>query len=225
MFKIAGKDFYEYVAYRLKKDKLGFIPSGRWNEGSTDRVTFIKSVVPNSAYDFLVYAHELGHCKSEQFASNSCAFFSGGVDYNRLRSEFNAWVWAIRYIRKLKIEVTKQEWVDALNKSFKSYTREYSGARTSNDFIEKLNNMLGISLEMESERVNVTTSYPFISANSVMRFPTAREILGDWEPFVPVKKTTTEKAKPVTINKKHKPWMDMLDNQRKKHQRYAKKFA
>lgn len=229
-FKIAGKSFYEYVGYRLKKDGLGYLPSSRWEDGSTDMKTFIKAVVPACAYDFLVYCHELGHCKSRQFPGSVMASFQGFVDEPRLLSEFNAWEWAIRYVRRLGLSVTKQEWVSALNKSFKSYTKAATDKRKANDLIEKLNGMLDVDLEMESvtpildkskfSNINVSWSNTVIDWRD--SWTKLDDIYGGWvsesQERVP-KKTVA----PVVQNKKHKPWMDLLDKQAKKHRKHDMK--
>lgn len=206
-FKIAGKDFFQYVAYRLKKDGLGFLPASEWIDGATDAKTYIKAIVPKNAYDFLVVAHELGHCKSKQLPrSMGSSFFGWDVCDNSLQNEFNAWVWAIRYMRKLKLEVSQSDMVEALNRSFKSYTSKANNKRLANDLLEKLNGLLGIELEMESVR-------PVRDADSVLC--SVRKFTDGWWMDETTTWTEVIPAKPVAQNKKHRPWMDLLDKQRK----------
>lgn len=218
-FKIAGKDFFQYVAYRLKKDGLGFLPASKWENGATDTKTHIRAIVPKNAYDFLVYCHELGHCKSKQLQrSMGSSFFGWDVCDNTLHNEYNAWVWAFRYMDKLKMRVSKSDLVKALNASFKSYTSKADNKRLANDLIEKLNDLLGIELEMESVRPVYNVGHG--------RFWNSKPLLDtSWveDSWEPVKGWFDEMhawgeaipAKP-TKNEKHRPWMDLLDKQRKK---------
>lgn len=224
-FKIAGKDFYQYVAYRLKKDGIGYMPSDRWQEGSTDTKTYIKAIMPQQAYHFLVYAHELGHCKSKQLPrSMGSSFFGYNVCDNTLQNEFNAWVWAIRYMRKLKMTLAPEAWVRALNDSFRSYTRKADNKRFANDLLEKLNDILGIDLEMESVRTypkNRDTTTLWISPQPMFDFPKWTDI--DWKPCAGEMQSWGEAvpAKPIVQNKKHRPWMDLMDKKRKKSWKHA----
>lgn len=228
-FTIAGKDFYQYVAYRLKKDGLGYTPSKSWHDGSTDTKTFIKAILPKSAYDFLVFAHELGHCKSKQLPRSMGSSFFGFHDVcdNTLQNEYNAWVWAIRYMRKLKIVVSAEEMTKALKDSFLTYTRSADNKRFANDLIEKLNDMLGINLEMESVRPvrhhPASTSLWISSAPLFTPLKDAGQPVREWmdEAFdwMPLLEGKPKKIKgtitPVSTNKKHKPWMDLMDKKRK----------
>lgn len=238
-FMIAGKDFYQYVAYRLKKDGIGYTPSSRWHDGSTDTKTFIKAILPKTAFDFLVYVHELGHCKSEQLPRSMGSSFFGFHDVcdNTLQNEYNAWVWAIRYMRKLKIVVSAEEMTKALKDSFLTYARKADNKRFANNLIEKLNDMLGINLEMESVRPTRHSECTLLwtSSKSLDSFEgKVMKWMGEWLPaagdtpatskdwddyFFPVMPSKSQKVKgaitPTSTNKKHKPWMDLMDKKRK----------
>lgn len=231
-FMIAGKDFYQYVAYRLKKDGLGYTPTKDWYNGCTDTKTFIKAILPKTSYDFLVYAHELGHCKSKQLPrSTNAVYFRGGSCDNTLQNEYNAWVWAIRYMRKLKIVVSAEEITKALKNSFLSYTKDADNKRFANDLIEKLNNILGINLELEnthlarqSERITfwISSSPLFTPFEDIWQPVLTRE--DEYFDGKPLLKDRPDKAKanktkrvitPASTNQKHKPWMDLMDKKRK----------
>lgn len=205
-FTIAGKDFYQYVAYRLKKDGLGFLPASVWGEGCTDARSYIKAVVPKTSYDFLVYAHELGHCKSEQKLPPSGLMFAyDQTSSESLSNEYNAWVWAFRYLKKLGITYTKEEITSALQSSFKSYTRKAKYPKQANFYIEKLNKLLDINLSFED------VSKKSIKFENYTRTTISWGSLGDYfEPVWESKPVATPK-----LNKKHQPWMDLLDKKRK----------
>jgi hypothetical protein len=227
-FKIAGKDFYQYVAYRLKKDGLGFIPGREWKDGATDCKTYIKSIVPKTSYDFLVYTHELGHCKSVQLPSTSNAFFDNTVSPERITNEYNAWVWAFRYLKKLGITYSKDEILKALNDSFRSYTKNARDIAQANNLIKKLNNLLGIDLHFEVAKKTCYDAYGYTSLAGYpdMRMWEMKDLLpinspGNWEWSVFT--TPEKKKKQPTVNKKHMPWMDLLDKQRKKYDKHAGK--
>lgn len=117
---IKGKTFPEYIQYRLVKDNIGFVPSDRFEDGSTDCRSYIKAVAPANPVDFLVYAHELGHCKSRQYEENTMAGYSMKASKICIRNELNAWLWALRYYRRLGFSLCA-EGKKKIKKAFSSY--------------------------------------------------------------------------------------------------------
>lgn len=70
MFMVGKRTFPEYVMKRLIKDKIGFQPQENWKGSFTDYKTLISAPLAQNPKDFLVYCHELGHCKSYQPEQN-----------------------------------------------------------------------------------------------------------------------------------------------------------
>lgn len=139
-YKIAGRSFREYIYRRLDKDGIGFAAKDTYQESCTDLYSYISSPVPQNDCDFLAYCHELGHCKSRQYASSTNfynAAWNGKWKMERLVSEVNAWKWAIRYFRRLGYKMTDEavkvvQW--ALNSYFKN-AEDYSiAAKLSEEF-------------------------------------------------------------------------------------------
>lgn len=104
---VAGRSFVEYLSYRMLKDNLGFVSIQRQFDASTHVGSHISSVIPESVEDLLVYFHELGHNKSKQPPRSNGGSMGGFSSCNgQIDCEYNAWVWAIKYFRRLGYQMT-----------------------------------------------------------------------------------------------------------------------
>ena len=107
--KIKGKSFPDYLYHRMMKDNLGFVPTDDIWAGQTDCKSYIVAMAPQKQHEFLVYAHELGHCKSKQYENTASSFWGvSTVDEYKLKNEYNAWVWALKYYRRLGFQLCKE---------------------------------------------------------------------------------------------------------------------
>lgn len=124
-------------------------------ESRTNTVTYIASPRVRSSLDFLAYLHELGHCKAEQpdfyFAvqGNSTALCTQRQAYvtkwndSRLQCEFNAWVWALRYYRRLGGKLGKAQ-KDMVIKYFGNYLYDAKNKQKAQTLAFKMKQMLDI---------------------------------------------------------------------------------
>ncbi|WP_407305883.1 hypothetical protein [Acinetobacter sp.] len=214
-FKIGGKDFYDYVIYRLKKDKLGFYPCQKF-EAKTDTKTFISAPIPKCALDFLIFAHELGHCKSKQIPVNSIDSIDYFPSYSyisekTLLNEYNAWVWALKYIRRLNLKINLEKVSNLIQETFGSYTRN-SNVNLANTFIISLNEKFNLSLKLENDNADIYYIREKLSLN--------------FDPYIndPIIKNENEKEKPIVVDSKRKSWMDIVDTQNKRYRKHAGKW-
>lgn len=215
-FRIAGRSFGQYCAKRVDKDALGLIPVSKWEEAATDCKTYIRSVIPKNCQEFLVYCHELGHCKSKQPVSEpSFGFFGSNWCNGRLTCEYNAWVWALRYFKRLGFKLSEQH-EKIIKYSLESYFKAARDKLFAKVLSEKFEKWCGISTfvpEPEQER-----EFPTIS------ICTSTKSLGKtrWEDFnmtegLPWFDWTDIKEKPIQKKPDNwKPWHDLKQKQLKK---------
>lgn len=197
--------FAQYISKRLVKDNLGFVPIQNRMEALTVPGQQISSVIPNCVEDLLVYFHELGHNKSKQPPSASRSLFGGFSTCNAtLEREYNAWVWALKYFRRLGYELT-QSCKEVVRQSFESYINNAGDESYARVKASQLSSIVGIELQIKEKRKVTFGQNSFITVNSWFE---------DFGKVKPVK----EKPKP----KGHKPWHDFKQKQMKKawkHQR------
>jgi hypothetical protein len=124
-FMIAGKTFSQYLERRLLVDNLGFRPANDMREASTDCGTIITAIVPQNPIEFLAYLHELGHVKSKQYERSHSGMFFGGVCDATVENEYNAWVWALKYFKRLGFTLCNSGKA-VVDKAFSSYTDKSS---------------------------------------------------------------------------------------------------
>lgn len=124
-------------------------------ESCTDIKTYIASPKVKSNLDFLAYLHELGHCKSKQpdfyiaITGNPVSYCSERhalvTKWNkaRLQCEFNAWVWAIKYYKRIG-GVLRQPQKEMIIGYFGNYLYDAEDKQTADIFARKMYNMFGI---------------------------------------------------------------------------------
>lgn len=204
--KVAGRSFSEYIGRRLLKDGVGFIPIAEEKEACTDRKTYIKSAIPLTAATFLIYAHELGHCKSFQPELES-SFGWGGTCNGTLNREFNAWVWGMRYFRRLGFKIN-EECISIIQHSLESYFINSNDREYAKVLSEKFYNKFGVRTQVPEKTKNggyFMTSKP-------------TTISWDFGPKIKPKcfEVITEKPKGW------KPWHDLKQKQMKKQWKHCK---
>ncbi len=210
--KIAGKTFPEYIAYRLMKDGIGFkVAKSIW-DAATDRKNYIECTIPKTPKEFMVYCHELGHVKSKQY-DQSYGFF-GGTCKNTLKNEVNAWIWGIRYFKRLGFEIT-EEILSDMRYAFATYTQNAN----QSDVRESLYHLrvkTGIDFETRIAEQPVLTGRPQFYWEVNPTLDTT-----PWVTYTSPRKTekpVKEKPKPATW----KPWHDLKAKQLKKAWRHQK---
>jgi len=124
-------------------------------ESHTDAETYIASPRVRSNLDFLIYLHELGHCKSKQpdfyhaVHGNSRAFCTQRQGYvtkwndSRLQCEFNAWAWALRYYRRLGGKLGKVQ-KEMVVKYFGNYLYDAKNKQKAQELACKMKQMFDI---------------------------------------------------------------------------------
>lgn len=218
---VAGRSFAEYISYRLTKDSLGFVPiQDRWS-ASTHMGSHISSVIPESIDDLLVYFHELGHNKSKQPASASHGIYGGFSNCNAtIDREFNAWVWALKYFRRLGYQMT-DSCKELVKKAFKSYIDSAEDEGYASVKANRLSHLVGIDIKVKEKHSFEFKSYitPTTGIDWTKAFLPEKTIdftwYGEFSKF-PVKEVG-EIAKP----KGWKPWHDLKQKQMKRHWKYS----
>lgn len=165
---VAGRSFVEYLSYRMLKDNLGFVSIQRQFEASTHVGSHISSVIPESVEDLLVYFHELGHNKSKQPPIANGGFMGGFSSCNgQIDREYNAWVWAIKYFRRLGYQMT-DSCKELIKKAFTSYLDNANDEGHASVRANQLSNLVGIDIRVKEKRKGFF-SRPII--NTVMSTP------------------------------------------------------
>lgn len=227
---VAGRSFAEYISYRLIKDNLGFVPiQDKWS-ASTHMGSHISSVIPESIEDLLVYFHELGHNKSKQPMTANRGFYGGFSNCNAtIDREYNAWVWALKYFRRLGYQMT-DSCKNLVKKAFKSYIDNADDEGHASVKANKLSHLVGIDIKAKEKH---TINFKKYADTSIT--PTTGV---DWGRYFSAEKTTDFtwfdecttiplreefKTKSVSeIKPKHwKPWHDLKQKQMKKSWKYS----
>lgn len=193
--RVGSISFAQYTAKRLMKDGLGFLPISNVAESATDCRTYIKAPIPKDDIDLLAYFHELGHCKSKQPQQD---FGISGWCKGRLQCEYNAWIWALKYFRRLGFPLT-EGCEHAVKRFFGSYLNAASSVEFAKELSYNFYKSTGILVEVEDK---------FIGRFSV-------NVGGVWlNEFtsLPKVRPTVTQEKPKTW----KPWHELKDKQIKK---------
>jgi len=216
---VAGRSFAEYISYRLTKDNLGFVPiQDKWS-ASTHMGSHISSVIPESIDDLLVYFHELGHNKSKQPASANRGFFGGFSNCNAtIDREYNAWVWALKYFRRLGYQMT-DSCKELVKKAFKSYIDSAEDEGYASVKANRLSHLVGIEIKAK-EKHTIDLSFNRLETfagkyhNPML---TGKSSDFTWyDEFAKIPSIVIEKPKGW------KPWHDLKQKQMKKSWRSQK---
>ena len=159
--KIGNHSFSQYMAKRLDKDGIGFKPTESWRDSATDCDTWIMGEIPTGKVQFLAYCHELGHCKSVQPHRKEALYYMnmGGAWSNaRLESEHNAWVWGLKYFRRLGFSLDK-EMIDAILWSLEGYFKNAKDKLFAKVLADKFKDKFGIECKVP----DATKDYEFKS--------------------------------------------------------------
>ena len=198
VYRIGSKTFSDLVAKRVTKDSLGFVPVQNWRDSATDCKAYIKAPIPKSDVDFLAYCHELGHCKSKQPEQDHFGMFSTWCN-GRLQCEYNAWVWALKYFRRLGFKIT-DECREAIVFALESYFNNSKDRTFAKKLAEDFERWCGVKTCVK-ERVVIDSSALTITFGG--------HSWTDW--------STSPKEKPkVEKPKNWKPWHDLKNSQLKK---------
>lgn len=210
--KIGNHSFSQYMAKRLDKDGIGFKPTESWRDSATDCDTWIMGEIPTGKVQFLAYCHELGHCKSVQPHRKESLYsmnIGGSWSNARLESEHNAWVWGLKYFRRLGFSLDK-EMIDAILWSLEGYFRNAKDKLFAKVLADKFKDKFGIECKVPGPTTASNTGYrnfDFTNSNFTVfdeysKFPTPKP----------------EIVKP----KGWKPWHDLKQKQMKKSWRSQK---
>lgn len=212
---VAGRSFVEYLSYRMLKDNLGFVSIQRQFDASTHVGSHISSVIPESVEDLLVYFHELGHNKSKQPPRANGGFLGGFSSCNgQIDCEYNAWVWAIKYFRRLGYQMT-DSCKELIKKAFTSYLDNANDEGHASVRANQLSNLVGIDIRVR-QKGSFGIGSPFRTDNNRYSGKTTF-----WfDEFTTI--TGKEFNLPVKKPNGWKPWHDLKETQMKrqwKHQR------
>lgn len=215
---VAGRSFAEYISYRLTKDNLGFVPiQDKWS-ASTHMGSHISSVIPESTEDLLVYFHELGHNKSKQPISANRGFFGGFSNCNAtIDREYNAWVWALKYFRRLGYQMT-DSCKELVKKAFKSYIDSAEDEGYASVKANRLSHLVGIDIKVKERQEFSFKTYSNERFSPKWDSPlfTSKSIDFTWyDEFVKIP-NVAEKPKGW------KPWHDLKQKQMKKSWKHCK---
>lgn len=150
---VAGRSFVEYLSYRMIKDNLSFVAIGEQMMASTQIGSHISSVIPESIEDLLVYFHELGHNKSRQPPKESKGFYAGFSSCRgTIDCEYNAWVWAIRYFRRLGYTMTSS-CQELIKEAFLSYLNVASDYGHASVRANQMSRLIGTDISVINRNV------------------------------------------------------------------------
>lgn len=205
--RVGSKSFPEFIAKRVLKDNLGYIPGTELYDGITDCKSYIKACVPTEPHELLVYLHELGHCKSKQYPRESSGMRSFTCR-NTLQNEFNAWKWALRYYRRLGYSLCEKS-KKLIKETYGTYIKnasEIDGAI----FAEYMYHLSGVDCSYKKPVIKY--NYDF---SNIEKHFTIDECWYTYElPKTP---------KPIPQKPRNwKPWHDLKNNQFKKQWRNSK---
>lgn len=206
------------VQKATKKYGIRHSPIGDRDGSCTDTKSYIASPKIKSKLDLLAYLHELGHCRSEQpnfymaCTSNPvryCSELKRAVyvwNSSRILCEYNAWVWALRFYKKLGYKLAACHKA-MIKHYFGGYLKYAEDSKLAREISCKFHKQFSIDCEIPEEKPTgiFTTELPSFHWNGVF----------DWGKFEVIRK---QKKPPVVKEKpKHwKPWHDMKDKQIKK---------
>lgn len=214
---VAGRSFVEYLSHRMLKDNLGFVSTQRQFDASTHVGSHISSVIPESVEDLLVYFHELGHNKSKQPPRANGGFMGGFSSCNgQIDCEYNAWVWAIKYFRRLGYQMT-DSCKELIKKAFTSYLDNANDEGHASVRANQLSNLVGIDIRVR-QKGSFGIGNPFRTDNN--RYSSNTTFWFD--EFTTIGNKQFKEFDPVKKPNGWKPWHDLKETQMKrqwKHQR------
>lgn len=194
-YKIAGRDFRQYINRRMLKDGIGFIRKDNYQDSSTDLYNYIAAPVPKTDSDFLAYCHELGHCKSRQYVSSTNfynATWDGKWSMERLVSEVNAWKWAIRYFRRLGCTMG-EETVKVVQWALNSYFKNAADFSVASKLSEEFEAYSGITTEKYKPFVSISNTTFFTYPAKPVKIPVVTEKPKGWKPWHDLKQKQMKK--------------------------------
>lgn len=213
VYTIAGRSFREYIFRRLEKDGIGFTAKDTYQESATDLYSHISAPVPQNDCDFLAYCHELGHCKSRQYATSTNfyhATWNGKWGMERLVSEVNAWKWALRYFRRLGYSL-EEKTIGVVQWALNSYFSNAADLSVASKLSKEFEQYSGIATKVPEP---VSNNIP-----SFKQYTTATSFWVDESTSLNrPKKACQEDVKPVNW----KPWHDLKQKQMKKQWKHCK---
>ncbi len=214
---VAGRSFVEYLSYRMLKDNLGFVSIQRQFDASTHVGSHISSVIPESVEDLLVYFHELGHNKSKQPPRANGGFMGGFSSCNgQIDCEYNAWVWAIKYFRRLGYQMT-DSCKELIKKAFTSYLDNANDEGYASVRANQLSNLVGIDIKVR-QKGSFGIGNPFRTDNN--RYSSNTTFWFD--EFTTIGNKQFKEFEPVKKPNGWKPWHDLKETQMKRQWKYQK---
>lgn len=211
---IKGYSFSKYIERRLAKDGLGFVPTADLM-GGVAYSSHIQAIIPKSPSEFLVYCHELGHLKSKQYQRESSSMWLGGVCEATLENELNAWIWGIRYYKRLGFSLCKKSH-SLIKEAFESYLNKadrQQAERVAHILYRKTGVQCEVREPIRHENRNIWSSFDLSWDH---KFNPAKSWV--WDEFTTVvacpsktviAKTKEKKVKPAPAN--WKPWHELRE--------------
>lgn len=214
---VAGRSFVEYLSYRMLKDNLGFVSIQRQFDASTHVGSHISSVIPESVEDLLVYFHELGHNKSKQPPRANGGFLGGFSSCNgQIDCEYNAWVWAIKYFRRLGYQMT-DSCKELIKKAFTSYLDNANDEGHASVRANQLSNLVGIDIRVR-QKGSFGIGNPFRTDNN--RYSSNTTFWFD--EFTTIGNKGFKEFERVKKPNGWKPWHDLKETQMKRQWKHQK---
>jgi len=214
---VAGRSFVEYLSYRMLKDNLGFVSIQRQFDASTHVGSHISSVIPESVEDLLVYFHELGHNKSKQPPRANSGFMGGFSSCNgQIDCEYNAWVWAIKYFRRLGYQMT-DSCRELIKKAFTSYLDNANDEGHASLRANQLSNLVGIDIKVRQKGVIFPGGLIDIFKTYENRYSPNTTFWFD--EFTTI---STKEFEPIKKPNGWKPWHDLKETQMKRQWKHQK---
>lgn len=225
VMQIAGMSFDSYIARRLRKDSLGFIPCGEVMESCTDIKNYIKSPIPKCQEDVLAYLHELGHCKSKQVKEHFGIF---GFGYRcatpiTIQNEVNAWDWALRYASRIGVKISPEKLQDFLDKTLGSYLSNVrqEALEEVKKIVHNFNNKFLLDVRVKDKTKLESFGFKF----DKMWFDdiASPKKFDEWTTITSFSSKTVLSEKPQVVEKKDKKWKPWHDIVRAKNCKYFQK--
>lgn len=204
---IKGYSFSKYIERRLSKDGLGFVPTQDLMDGVAYS-SHIQAIIPKTPSEFLVYCHELGHLKSKQYQRERSSMLLGGVCEATLENELNAWLWGIRYYKRLGFNLCKQSH-GLIKKAFESYLNQADrkqAERVAHILYRKTGVQCVLREPIKTEGLNPFSALPkpwLLDEFTSVGFP--------WPAKTTITKPKQKEKKVKPLPKNWKPWHDLRE--------------
>lgn len=141
--KIKNLSFQKFLARRVEKDGIAFVPNPATYEARTNCESWIEAPIATTPAKFLAYAHELGHCKSKQYERDSGVFGFRSCK-GIVENETNAWLWALRYFRRLGFTLDK-DCLEVLKTGYASYLTSATDKEHAKTCADKITQVCGVT--------------------------------------------------------------------------------